>query len=614
MTVSREKLNKIIYFILLLSSAYIGTVAVLYYYLGESRLGNSLFNILVFPFVAMLMHKALQPARRPFMKYAVIASSLLSLMFVLGKTLYIDNNFNNILDSAEIFMLNFMCLCGLFLVLASIMCILFFYVSRIQLADWPSGRFFCGNKRSLFILWGIIFICWIPCLLAYWPGIFSYDCGNQTLQALGLAPFDRMQTTAHTFFFMVCMKFGMLFGGPEMALIFHSVIQMLLLSLSFAFVLWYFARIGMNPILRVVILAFVALSPMNALMSIAMAKDITFAVLFMPMLVCILDLIRNTERFFSSIWRQAVTAFLIVAVCLFRINAAFAMIFFFVVMIIILRGYYLKILRMGLTSLIAFLLIYGPLYSLLGVHGANGKEMLSVPIQQIASVLQEHQDELSEEDIAIIADIIDITTVRYYYNPRYADPVKDYFNTGNFMADIPRYAGLWSRLLVKYPDHYISAFLALNLNYWYPDSDFVDPYSERMYIESLVRYDFDFFPVEHNSLWLGLHDLYEGFASGETQAKIPVISVIYNIGFPVWFLIIGIIICFVRKNKRLALCLWPALLVWFTFMLGPVSNVRYIYYLFAAMPLYLAIILCSDKFAAKKSLQEIPAAETHEIN
>jgi len=144
----------------------------------------------------------------------------------------------------------------------------------------------------------------------------------------------------------------------------------------------------------------------------------------------------------------------------------------------------------------------------------------------------------------------------------------------------------------------VSAFLTLNLNYWYPDSDFIDKYSERMYIESYV-WDYNFFKVERKSVLPGLLESYEKFASGAAPSEIPVFSVVFNIGFPVWFLIIGIIVCHVRKNKRLALCLWPGLLVWFTFMLGPVSNVRYIYYLFALLPVYTVLLLFSDKFIAR---------------
>jgi len=599
MTGKSRILYKTASYILLLLAAFAGLFALNFYYLDETRLSRSILNLFAYPLVVMLLNRALRPMYACFKKYAFIVAALLSVMLVLGKNLYADNNLDGIIGSAEGFVLNFLCLCGFFLLLSAVLCIVFYYLSRVKIGDFELGRFFCGNKRSFFILWGVIFVSWIPCLLAYWPGIYSYDMGGQTLQALGTHPIDRFQTTAHTLFFRLCMKIGFNFGGPNAVVATYSILQMALLSAAFAFVLWYLARIKINAILRGVLLAAVALNPMNALMSITETKDVFFAMFYMLFIVCILDLLRNPRRFFGSYLRMGGTCALVVMACLFRINAAFALIIFFAVMLIVLRKHYIRILGMAAVSLTAFVLIYGPVYTLFGVEGANGKEMLSVPMQQIASVLNEHQYELSDEEIAVIADIMDITTAGERFNPRYADPVKDHFNITNFNADVSRYAKLWAGLLARYPDHYVSAFLTLNLNYWYPDSDFIDPYSHRMYIESYI-WDYDFFKVERQSMLPGLLESYEKFASGAVPSEIPVFSVIFNIGFPVWFLIIGILVCYVRKNRRLALCLWPGLLVWFTFMLGPVSNVRYIYYLFALLPVYTVVLLCSDKFAARQ--------------
>ena len=598
MTNKSQTIYKSARYTLLLLAAFAGIFALNFYYLDDTRLSRSILNLAAYPFVVMLLNRALKPVYKSFKKHAFIAAALLSVMLVLGKNLYADNNLDGIIGSAEGFLLNLLCLCGFFLLLSAAFCIAFYYLSRVKIGNFELGRFFCGNKRSFFVLWGIIFASWIPCLLAYWPGIYSYDMGGQTLQALGTHPIDRFQTTAHTLFFKLCVKIGFQFGGPNAVVATYSILQMLILSAAFAFVLWYLARIKVNAVVRGLLLAVTALNPMNAIMSITETKDIFFAIFYMLFIVCILDLLRNPQRFFSSFWRMGGTCALVVVACLFRVNAAFALIIFFLVMLVVLRKHYIRILGMAVVSLTVFVLIYGPVYTLFGVEGANGKEMLSVPMQQIASVLSEHQEELSAEEISAIADIIDITTAGERFNPRYADPVKDHFNITNFNADISRYAKLWAGLLTRYPDHYVSAFLTLNLNYWYPDSDFIDKYSERMYIESYV-WDYNFFKVERKSVLPGLLESYEKFASGAAPSEIPVFSVVFNIGFPVWFLIIGIIVCHVRKNKRLALCLWPGLLVWFTFMLGPVSNVRYIYYLFALLPVYTVLLLFSDKFIAR---------------
>lgn len=577
--------------------AFLCVTAVNQYYFKSGQLyTHSAINVLLFALFLFVIKKASDRGKREYRRPAMFFAVLLSVGLVLGQAIYQTNDayymFSSVGTAFDYLLMFF----GFAVLAYFAMNLLLSYVSGYNLKSPGKNELplFDTGVRSLLFMWALIFILYIPCLLAYYPGIYSYDIMGQTNQAMGVTEFNRFQAIGHTFFVTLCFKIGSLFGGPEAQLTTYAVIQMLIMSFSFAFAVWYMAKIKLHIGLRVFAFLYFALNPINAIFSITPTKDVLFTAFNIYLFILLIEIVRDTDGFFRSWLKQAAFIADLVLMCFFRNNAVYAFIIFFPIMMLVYRKKCaLKILRTAVIFLLSFFILNGPVLTALGVKEGNVKEALSVPIQQIACTVAYKSDSLSAYERLTISEILDYDTLAEKYNPRFTDPVKDHFNTEKFLSDKGKYIKLWASLFAQYPQEFLSAFLTLNVDYWYPDAELPDPYSNRMYIETYICNKRDFY-IERHSLSEGLYEFYEIFADGSDLQTVPVISVFYSISTPIWIMLFVCVVLFAKKKRKLILIALPGILMWVTLIAGPVSNLRYIYPTIAAYPLLLAIVLQSD--------------------
>lgn len=88
-----------------------------------------------------------------------------------------------------------------------------------------------------------------------------------------------------------------------------------------------------------------------------------------------------------------------------------------------------------------------------------------------------------------------------------------------------------------------------------------------------------------------LYDFYEKFATYEIQQKYYILDLIYNIHLPIWLLLFSVFIIILKKNYRSILVILPLILLWLTYLLGPVSNFRYIIPIYVLYPMIIYLLL-----------------------
>ena len=111
--------------------------------------------------------------------------------------------------------------------------------------DWISGTWLekkCGpiltGKRSFWISWGVIFLLWLPALLASWPGVYVIDNVFQVQWFLE-GNISVHHPILHTYILGFCMEAGKkIFGSYEAGLGVYSVGQMLILSGLFSYAVY----------------------------------------------------------------------------------------------------------------------------------------------------------------------------------------------------------------------------------------------------------------------------------------------------------------------------------------------------------------------------------------
>lgn len=575
-------------------SAYCFVFGITEYFFDDAVWGNqSLFNCIFFILAFFLIKKAFPHADKRTFACGITFSFLLSCSFLIGQSIYWGGNISMFFSSFKKIIITLLTLWGLTIVLSST----YFFIIKTY-----NNTSVCTNKKSWKIfrypfIYGILmFLCWLPCYLAYYPGIFAYDIELQTMEALGMIPYSRFHPPLHTFIWDIFL--GIEQGLNINALVLYSVFQMLLFAFAFTCVLDFMIKRNYNNYLILGSFLFFSLNPVIAIFSFSPVKDAMLTVVFILFTLELCKLIHDKELYVRNTTSNIRFIIIGILCCLLRNNVIYAFIPVSICTILLLRKHWKRIALWSICILAGFLLINGPLYSALGIEKGNSREMLSVPMQQIAYVVVTHESTLSPDDIASINEYLPVDSVSELYNPRFADPVKNTFITEHYDANPMKFIKLWLHFFMEYPEEYVVAFLNLNIPYWYPDANSVDIYAQRIYIETGIPIDpRTDYVVTRDSKIPFLLNQYEEFASYKKIESLPIISNVFSLSLPIWLLLFGITFLLTQKEKTSVIPLLPALFLWCTFMLGPVSNLRYLLPIVVLYPLYIAIIFHKKKIS-----------------
>ena len=104
-------------------------------------------------------------------------------------------------------------------------------------------------------------------------------------------------------------------------------------------------------------------------------------------------------------------------------------------------------------------MITGPVFSKLNIAKSSPREMLSIPIQQMARIVKYKSDEIDNKDRELIGQYIKIDEVVEKYNPTISDPIKNEFNDGTYLQDKLNLIKLYIKLAIKFPGETMEAFV-----------------------------------------------------------------------------------------------------------------------------------------------------------
>lgn len=468
----------------------------------------------------------------------------------------------------------------------------------------------------------VIILCWLPVFLAYYPSVFAYDAEGQLYQVIA-RDYSTHHPLLHTLFLGAFFRLGGALGSYSVGMAVHSAVQMLLMAGAFAFVLSYLYQKGVARWQRFLMLAFYALFPTNSVLAISTTKDVLFSALVLLYTIGLYTIICDKKMQMNA---QEAGAFVVLSVILllFRNNAVYALIVSIPFVYAGCRkwqdtreagrkiggakGYLL----LTVAALFFFVVCGMGLRMATHAHSGSPREMLSVPLQQMArtrvrkcdnNVRREEQmaPELKEE----LEKYISSEWVFAAYDPHLADPVKN----RAIIHDDP--AGLiktWIRLGMKYPEVYLDAFLDNSLGYWYlEDRSHAEIYGKGT--ESGFGYlstDNRIMPagceiIPHSYL-PGFRRLMEKIVSDNAYQRIPVLRIIFAPAFYWWMLCMYIAVALYRKKYIMILPVVFLVAYYFTLLLSPTVLIRYMYPFVVTVP---AICCCQNHDLPKNDSENI---------
>ena len=303
-------------------------------------------------------------------------------------------------------------------------------------------------------------------LLAFFPGIINYDFEGEIVQYL-TGEYLASHPIFHTVLTGVLYRLGTLvFGSATGGAATYSVFQLLCLSAMFAWCCCFLQK--RVPLWATLLLtAAMAILPYNGVLAISTIKDTLFTGLCAMLCLTLWEIAEAPEAFLSRKRNLARLFGICLTMSLLRHNAVFATLPALLVVILLCRNGRKKAVAACAVTLLFCLAAPRCLQYATHAKALLSSELMSVPCQQLMRTASRATDLTEEEYDEISAWFSDAI---HRYRPSYADPAKG----GNF--DLERYnehpEAYWSMYLKyakRYPRIYVEAFLANCMGIWYPD-------------------------------------------------------------------------------------------------------------------------------------------------
>lgn len=318
-----------------------------------------------------------------------------------------------------------------------------------------------------FAMWALIFVCWTPYLLTFYPAGIVGD-GALTLEE-ALTP--GVPSSNHWVVpVILTMRFFLWLGSLisadlHVGVFLYALAQSLLFSAVCAAVAYRLWRVGAPRWAAWGSAAMYAVSGFFASYGMALWKDALFAAGVVWLALQLWQLPQAEPG-----WKQCLN-FTLTALflCFWRNNGLYVLLLCLAALTVLMRRRAKRLLACGLAAVIFAMVVTGPVYDALGIRKDSLTESVSVPMQQIAAALSDGAATTPEQE-AVLFRILPEEEWTASYHPTLSDDLKGntaldavYLEThfGDFLA-------VWVQLLPANFGTYVEAYLMQTLGCWQP--------------------------------------------------------------------------------------------------------------------------------------------------
>lgn len=444
-----------------------------------------------------------------------------------------------------------------------------------------------------------LLLCWLPVLLAVYPGFFVYDAQDEYLQVASRT-FSTHHPLVHVLLLggIICAVHKVT-DSYNLGIACYTVFQMILVSGGFTFLLSYLRKKKVSKTLRLISMLYFGLFPVIVMFTLCSAKDALFSTALLILLICLLEMNLDSDSFFASKGWLLLTGASATGMMLLRNNGLYAFVFLIPFLAFYQKKYRKRVLVWAALSIAGCLLVNGGLKVAFHADDSENQEILTVPIQQLARTYKYEPEVFSQEDVNTLHEILPEEAL-VMYNARLSDPVKYRFRNDAFAADKGKYIKLWAKIGLKKPLSYLNAWLMTSYGFWYPDtvinvyagnSVFTFTYKDSSYFGYEVE-----LPGERDSKIPWLDEVYRRLSLEIEQEKVPIVSMLFSPGGLFWLFAFVFSYMLYRKNYHILMPCIMVLAVWLTVILGPTYLPRYVLIFWFGLPLFTALLLEEERF------------------
>lgn len=440
-----------------------------------------------------------------------------------------------------------------------------------------------ANRKTFLFTFVVITLLWILPFLAVYPGYFCYDAKTQLIQYQD-GEWSAWQPVVHTLLMggLVVNLGNDVLGSLSIGLTIYCILQALLIIATFSYLVVFLAKRKVPTVVLVIGILLFAVNPIIQILSFSTIKVTFFTCFFAFLLMFLIEMLENPEKYFSK--KRNLVKFIVVAILmsLFRKQGIYILMVLLPILCLFLYKYWKKLLVMFATAIVLVFAFFGPISNCLHIKKSPTSEILSIPIQQIAAVVRNNRDSITEEEWTTIKRYFEEESLDHYI-PQISDPVKDRFRNGELEKDKMSFIKLWVQLGLKNKQVYSNAFIDMNIGYFYPS------------VETISDWAVIFPYIEDNRIDIQLNSLCEPYykclqyATNQFFENKPFVSFFVCEAMPLWVILLILSILWKEKKYLYMIPLLALLLYFGTCILAPVCCIRYIYPLLALLPMVMAL-------------------------
>lgn len=404
----------------------------------------------------------------------LLLAALLALWGYLGRAVMRTGSCTGYLHDPARILLSIAVTAVAWLVLSILVSLAFALLDRLSQGSAKSGGVPSG-ALSLAVL-VILLACWLPYLIACFPGLINFDYFNQLNQFVGARPLSNHHPVAMTFLLGTLYELGHLVGGASGGLYLTVWAQALALAGLFSYAHRWLCRMGVRRGVRIAFVAFCALCPLFPLYACVLVKD-TFSAVVLGLFALQVAVRSWSERAAQPLPRMATLpalALVGVAASLTRANCVYLVVGTLLVCLLALK-------RTSKVRLLVTICLIGASYlgwtnallPAMGVIPTDAALVISIPLQQTGAYARYAPQDATDEERAAIEGIMTVSydQVGQLYTPNIVDPLQSVTRADD-RERLAAYLGAWASQGVRHPGIYLDALLRANIGYWYPGIPF----------------------------------------------------------------------------------------------------------------------------------------------
>ena len=459
-----------------------------------------------------------------------------------------------------------------------------FYVSFEYFMEVSLKKTKRDKNEIFYFSFVTIFLTYVIYLFLFvYPGTFSPDFYAH-LDEIYYGTYTNKHPYVYVQFLRLFLNvFNYIFKGYDKAVILFLVFQCLIGALVFAYGI---TSIRNTKYFLPTYLAYVLLLYHESYAT-TLVKDTLFIYLLVLMIVSLYKIITNQDNLKLNYFIFSLAMFLM---CLCRHNGVLLLVGLLIYLLVAYRDKYLIILVSVVTVVV--LIIDYPLASYLNLEGLDKTETITFTSQQIARTVIENDAQL--EDPRIL-DILSKNEWESYYIPDYADYLKFILRKGGYVRDnFSEYLDIWFKNGLRHPWTYTKAFIDTSKYYYYAGYKAQPTLQVNTKFYTVMNYDR---PGTDGSgfKYSYLGELFPSFMSARLPNNVLIkaylkLDVLHAVGLHVWMMWFCLLKGIIQKRKETILII-PLLVLSISLIFAPCPEFRYIYALFASLPILVPIFV-----------------------